>query len=62
MKNEANYAGGKKGNILEGLKTRSPPVEDKSRREIGSTMPNVDSNPNRSKPGEQAPTIGPRSA
>lgn len=62
MKDTANYSGGLKGDILKGLKTRSPSVNDKSRSEIGGKMSNVDSDANRSKPGKDAPTIGPRSA
>ncbi len=62
MKNTANYSGGKKGGLLEGLKTHSPPVQDKSRRPIGESHPNVDSGANRSEPSKQDPTIGPRTA
>lgn len=57
-----DYKGGKKGNLLEGLKTMSPPVQDKSRRPIGEKFPNVDSGANRSEPSPHEPTIGPRTA
>ena len=59
---KANYGGGKRGGLMEGLKTRSPPVDDFSRRPIGSKFPSVDSNPNRSEPSKQQPTVGPRTA
>jgi hypothetical protein len=60
MKEE--YRGGKKGGMLAGLKTRNPPVNDKSRRPIGESHPSVDSGANRSEPSVQPPTIGPRTA
>lgn len=60
---KANYGGGKSGNLLEGLKTRSPSVNDESRKPIGSKYPNVDSGATRSEVGQAKPsTIGPRTA
>jgi hypothetical protein len=59
---KATYSGGKSGGLLKGLKTMSPPVNDKSRRPIGESHPNVDSGANRSEPSVQQPTIGPRTA
>lgn len=57
-----SYSGGKRGNLLEGLKTRSPSVNDKSRPPIGNKYPTVDTGANRSEPSKQDPTIGPRTA
>jgi hypothetical protein len=63
MKDKANYDGGKSGNMHEGLKTRSPSVNDESRKPIGSKYPTVDSGANRDSVGEVRPsTIGPRTA
>lgn len=63
MRDKANYGGGHRGGILSGLKTKSPSVNDKSRDAIGKCYPtSVDSNPNRSEPSKQEPTIGPRTA
>jgi len=59
---KANYGGGKRGGLLDGLKTRSPSVDDASRKPIGSKYASVDSNPNRSEPSKQQPTVGPRTA
>lgn len=56
---KANYGGGKKGGMLKGLKTRSPSVDDASRKPHGG---NVGDNPNRSEPSKQQPTLGPRTA
>jgi hypothetical protein len=55
----ANYGGGKKGRLQEGLKTRSPPVDDASRKPKGG---HVDDSPTRSEPSKQQPTVGPRTA
>jgi len=62
MKASSNYGGGKRGNLLEGMKTKSPSVNDKSRVPIGSKYPSVDTGANRSEPSKQSPTIGPRTA
>ena len=43
-----------------GLKTRSPPVDDKSRQLPRS--PSVNDGAVRSEPSKQQPTIGPRTA
>ena len=59
---KADYSGGKTSGLLKGLKTRSPPVQDKSRKPIGESHSNVDSGANRSEPSVQQPTIGPRTA
>ena len=60
---KANYGGGNKGSGLHsGLKTHSPPVDDKSRAPIGSKHPTTDSGANRSEPSKQSPTLGPRTA
>ncbi len=55
----ANYGGGKKGGLLSGLKTRSPSVDDASRKPKGGS---VDAGATRSEPSKQNPTIGPRTA
>ncbi|MDE1868112.1 MAG: hypothetical protein KGI08_10450 [Thaumarchaeota archaeon] len=52
----------KRTGLKEGLRTRSAPVDDKSRPPIGSKYPSVDSNPNRKEPSKEEPTIGPRTA
>jgi hypothetical protein len=60
MTAKANYGGGNKGgSVLAGLKTRSPPVEDASRKIRGG---HVDSGAVRSEPSKQPATIGPRCA
>ena len=62
MKDKANYSGGKSGNLHEGLKTRSPPVNDKSRSPIGSKYPTVDTGAVRDGVAATPPTLGPRTA
>ena len=62
MKNSANYGGGKRGNLLEGLKTRSPSANDASNRPIGSKYPSVDTGANRDGVAKTPPTLGPRTA
>ena len=63
MKNSANYGGGKSGGLLGGLKTRSPPVNDASRRPIGEKYSSTDTGANRSEVGQVKPaTLGPRTA
>ena len=57
-----SYGGGKTGKLLDGLKTREPRTEDKSRRPIGEMYSSVDTGANRSEPSKQPPTIGPRTA
>ncbi|MDE2454092.1 MAG: hypothetical protein KGL43_10910 [Burkholderiales bacterium] len=60
MKMKANYGGGNKGgSLLKGLKTRSPSVDDASRKPKGGS---VDAGAVRSEPSKQDATIGPRSA
>jgi len=59
---KANYSGGKTGGLLKGLKTMSPPAQDKSRKPIGESHPNVDSGANRSETAPTPATIGPRTA
>ena len=59
MTMKANYSGGKKGGLLSGLKTRSPSVDDASRKPKGG---DVNSGATRSEPSKQQPTVGPRSA
>ncbi len=62
MKDKANYSGGQ-SSLHEGLKTRSPPVNDSSRKPIGSMHPSVDEGAVRKEVGEVKPsTIGPRTA
>ena len=56
---KANYSGGKKGGLLNGLKTRSPSVDDASRKIKGGS---VNDGATRSEPSKQNPTIGPRTA
>ena len=61
-KDKANYKEGQ-GYMHEGLKTKSPPVYDESRKPIGETHPSVDEGAVRSGVGEVSPpTIGPRTA
>ena len=50
------------GYMHEGLKTKSPSVNDKSRAPIGSKHPHVDKDACRSGAAETPPTIGPRTA
>jgi len=52
-------SGGKKGGLLKGLKTRSPSVDDASRKPHGE---NINEGAVRSEPSKQSPTIGPRTA
>ena len=60
---KANYGGGKSGNMHEGLKTRSPPVNDSSRKPIGSEYKTTVDAKDRDGVGEVRPaTIGPRTA
>lgn len=61
---KANYGGGKSGNMHEGLKTRSPPVSDKSREPIGQCYKTtVDAKDRPDGVGEVRPaTLGPRTA
>ena len=56
---KANYGGGKKGGLMKGLKTRSPSVDDASRKPHGE---NINEGAVRSEPSKQSPTIGPRTA
>jgi hypothetical protein len=56
---KANYSGGKKGGLLKGLKTRSPSVDDASRKPHGGS---VNEGATRSEPSKQQPTLGPRTA
>jgi len=57
-----SYGGGKHGKALEGMKTKEPKTEDKSRRPIGEMYQNVDTGAVRSEPSKQDPPIGPRAA
>ena len=57
MKEKANYGGGKKGNLLEGLKTRSP-----SSALPGPKGGSVNKDTTRSGPSKADSTIGPRTA
>lgn len=59
MTMKANYGGGKKGGLHSGLKTRSPSVDDASRKPKGGS---VNNGATRSEPSKQQPTVGPRSA
>jgi len=60
---KANYGGGKSGNMHEGLKTRSPSVNDSSRKPIGSVYTTNVGAKDRDGVGEVKPaTIGPRTA
>lgn len=55
--------GGGQSSMTEGLSTKNPPVNDSSRKPIGSMgHPTVDEGAVRSEVGEAAPTIGPRTA
>ena len=56
---KANYGGGKKGGLLSGLTTRSPSVDDASRKIKGGS---VNDGATRSEPSKQQPTLGPRTA
>ena len=56
---KANYSGGKKGGLLSGLKTRSPSVDDASRKPRGGR---VNDGATRREPSKQQPTVGPRTA
>lgn len=47
------------GSILKGLKTKSPSVDDASRKPKGG---DVNSGATRSEPSKQSPTLGPRCA
>jgi hypothetical protein len=60
---KANY-GGKQSGMHEGLKTKSPPVNDSSRRPIGSVhSTSVDAKDRPDGVGEVKPsTLGPRTA
>jgi len=62
MRDKANYGGGKRDNLLGGLKTRSPYCHDASNKPIGSKYPSVDTDANRKEPSKQDPTVGPRTA
>ena len=62
MSDKANYGGGKRDNLLSGLKTHSPSVNDKSRSPIGSKYPTTDTDACRKEPSKQDATIGPRTA
>ena len=59
MKMKADYGGGKKGNLMEGLKTRSPSAEDSSRKVKGGS---VNKGATRDGPSKADPTLGPRTA
>ena len=59
---KANY-GGKQSGMHEGLKTRSPPAEDSSRKAIGSVHTTSVDAKDRDGVAEARPaTIGPRTA
>ncbi len=47
------------GTLLKGLKTKSPSVDDASRKPKGGS---VNDGATRSEPSKQQPTVGPRSA
>jgi hypothetical protein len=47
------------GTLLKGLKTRSPSVDDASRKPKGGS---VNDGATRSEPSKQQPTLGPRTA
>jgi hypothetical protein len=54
---------GGQSSLTEGLTDKSPPVNDSSRKPIGSmSHPTVDEGAVRSEVGEAAPPIGPRTA
>jgi hypothetical protein len=59
MKMEGKRDGGKHGNLLEGLKTKSPSVDDSSRKVKGGS---VNDGATRSEPSKADTTIGPRTA
>jgi hypothetical protein len=59
MKMKADYGGGKKGNLHEGLKTKNPSVDDSSRKIKGG---HVNDGATRSEPSKADTTIGPRNA
>ena len=59
MKISGPKSGGKKGGLLDGLKTKSPSVDDASRKPKGGS---VNDGATRSEVAKGAPTIGPRSA
>lgn len=59
MKISGAKTGGKTGGMLKGLKTRSPCVDDASRKPKGGS---VNDGATRSEPSAQQPTVGPRTA
>lgn len=56
---ERHSGGNKGGSLLKGLKTRSPSVDDASRKPKGGS---VNEGAVRSEPAPHSPTIGPRTA
>ncbi len=59
MKMSGSKSGGKSGGLLAGLKTRSPSVDDASRKPKGGS---VNDGATRSEPSAQQATVGPRTA